>query len=73
MSALKITERPTDYLCQPNAWAWLPLDLGATAAYWLGLKKTAIELGEKALAFDPSDERLKSNLNYYMGEQQAFP
>ena len=73
MSALKITERPTDYLCQPNAWAWLPFDLAATAAYWLGLKNTAIELGEKALEFIPDDSRLQRNLNYYMGEQQAFP
>jgi hypothetical protein len=73
MSALKITERPTDYLCQPDAWAWLPFDLAATAAYWLGLKNTAIELGEKALEFIPDDSRLQRNLNYYMGEQQAFP
>ena len=65
MSALKITERPQDYLCRSDAWTWLPLDLAATAAYWLGIKSTAIELGEKALSFIPDDPRLQRNLGFY--------
>jgi tetratricopeptide (TPR) repeat protein len=65
MSALKITERPTDYLCQPEAWSWLPFDLAATAAYWLGLQNFAIELGEKAIALNPNDERLLRNMGFY--------
>ena len=68
MSALKITERPTDYLCQPESWTWLPFDLAATAAYWLGLKNFAVELGEKALALNPDDERLLRNMKFYIGE-----
>ena len=66
MSALEITERPTDYLCQPESWSWLPFDLAATAAYWLGLKNSAIELGEKALALNPKDARLLRNMDFYV-------
>lgn len=72
INALKITERPTDYLCQPESWTWLPFDLAATAAYWLGLKNTSIEFGKKALALNPDDERLLRNMEFYIGEQKAF-
>ena len=72
-TALRITQRTADYLTEPRCWSWLPYDRTATAAYWLGLKNTAIELGEKALALLPGDERLLRNMEFYKGEQQAFP
>jgi tetratricopeptide (TPR) repeat protein len=63
--ALAITEKPLDYLCEAEAWGWLPHDLAAISAYHLGLTDEAFEHGATAVALNPSDERLQSNLSWY--------
>jgi len=63
--ALKIQERPLEYLCEEVAWGWLPYDLAAVSAFNLGLKEKAIEYGSIATKINPEDERLIKNLEWY--------
>jgi hypothetical protein len=66
--ALKIQEKPLDYLCEEFAWGALPHDLAAISAYHLGNKKAAALHGERALKLSPEDERLARNLDWYKSE-----
>jgi tetratricopeptide (TPR) repeat protein len=63
--ALAITERPTDYFCEAEAWNWYPYDLAAISNYHLGNMKQAREYGVEALSRNPQDERLQANLEWY--------
>ena len=63
--ALLIQEKPLDYLCEAEAWGWLPYDLGAIAAYHLGDTDKAFEYGATAVSLAPQDERLRNNLDWY--------
>lgn len=65
LDAIKITEKPMDYLCEEFAWNELPYDLAAISAYNLGFKEEAVEYGEKALELNSTDERLATNLAWY--------
>jgi tetratricopeptide (TPR) repeat protein len=61
-SALNITEKPLDYLCEEHAWGALPWDLYSLACYHLGEPEEAAQAVRKALEYDPSDLRLLGNL-----------
>jgi tetratricopeptide (TPR) repeat protein len=63
--ALRITEKPMDYLCEADAWGWLPHDLMAISCHHLGDTDEAFFHGSAALALNPTDERLQSNLTWY--------
>jgi tetratricopeptide (TPR) repeat protein len=63
--ALRITEKPMDYLCEADAWGWLPHDLMAIACHHLGDTDEAFFHGSEALALNPKDERLQANLTWY--------
>jgi glycosyltransferase involved in cell wall biosynthesis len=65
LDAIKITEKPLDYLCEEFAWGSLPYDLAAISAHNLGFKEESIKYGEIALQLSPLDTRLFNNLNYY--------
>jgi glycosyltransferase involved in cell wall biosynthesis len=65
LDALRIEEKPLDYLCEAFAWNELPYDLGAISAYKLGFKDVAVSLGERAVELNPADPRLASNLVFY--------
>ena len=64
-SALAITEKPLDYLCEADAWGWLPHDLMAIACYHLGDIDEAWFYGSQALELNPTDQRLKANIVHY--------
>ena len=64
-TALLVKEKPLDYLCEAEAWGWLPYDLGAVAAHHLGLRVKAYDYGMQALELNPGDERLRNNLSFY--------
>ena len=64
-SALAITTKPLDYLCEAKAWGWLPHDLMAIACHHLGDSDEAFFHGSQAVALNPTDERLKTNLSHY--------
>lgn len=61
-TALAITEKPLDYLCEADAWGFAPHDFAAIAAYRLGQFGTAVHHAQKALEASPEDERLVRNL-----------
>lgn len=64
-SALKIKEKPLDYLCEEFAWGALPWDLAAISAYNMHDHASAVAYGHKAVQANPNDERLKKNLEHY--------
>jgi glycosyltransferase involved in cell wall biosynthesis len=63
--ALTIVNRGATYISQGECWGSLPHDLAALACWNLGLYEAALSHGEAALAAEPENERLKSNLNFY--------
>jgi glycosyltransferase involved in cell wall biosynthesis len=66
-AALKVKEKPLDYLCENFAWGPLPFDLAALSAFYLEKYSEAVDFGKKALELEPSDERLQKNLDCYRG------
>jgi tetratricopeptide (TPR) repeat protein len=63
--AMAVTEKPTDYFCEAEAWNWHPYDLAAISNYHLGDIDKAWEYGAEALSRSPQDERLQANLTWY--------
>ena len=64
-TALGIRTKPLDYLCEADAWGWLPYDLAALACWHLGSKAAARFYGEQACRLAPTDSRLRTNLEWY--------
>lgn len=65
LDALKIENKPLDFLCEDFAWGWLPYDLAAISYYHLKDYKNAAKYGNKALSLNSDSDRLKTNLAYY--------
>jgi glycosyltransferase involved in cell wall biosynthesis len=63
--ALSITVKPLDYLCEADAWGWLPHDLMAISCHHLGDSDEAFQHGATACALNPTDARLQANLSFY--------
>jgi tetratricopeptide (TPR) repeat protein len=61
-NTLAIKERPASYICEPAAWNWEPYDLASLGAWNIGLKEESLVLANQALELNPSDGRLKSNV-----------
>lgn len=66
LDAIKIADKPLDYLCEEFAWGELPYDLAAISAYNLGFKEEAIKYGKIASDLKPEDSRLSTNLGHYL-------
>lgn len=64
-SALEIGEKPLDYLCEADAWGWLPWDLMAISSWNLGNYEDAKFYGKSAIACNPGDQRLRANMEFY--------
>jgi glycosyltransferase involved in cell wall biosynthesis len=65
LDALKIKDKPLDYLCEDFAWGALPHDLAAISAYNLKMYKEAVEHGTVAVELEPTNSRLVTNLEFY--------
>lgn len=65
IEAVRITEKPLDYLCEEFAWGSLPYDLAALSAWNLGFTEEAVLYGKQAVELDPTNERLARNLQFY--------
>lgn len=63
--ALKIEERPLDYISEAFAWGSTAHDLAAISAYNLGYYQEARYHGMEALKISPYDDRLVDNLKLY--------
>ena len=64
-AALKIKERPLEYLTEEHAWGTLLHDIAGIAAYQLGYYHEAKYHGLQAVKMDPYDARLVDNLRHY--------
>ena len=65
LEALKITEKPLDYLCEDFAWKDLPHDLASVSAWNLGKIQEAIDQVILAINYNPKNTRLVKNLEFY--------
>lgn len=66
LDALEFKDRPLEYLTDEDSWGYAAHDFAAISAYNLRLYSEAIYHGEKALQIEPENERLGSNLNFYL-------
>lgn len=62
--ALKIVDKPLEYICEAQAWGSVPHDMAAISAFRLGLYKEAFMHAVTALSFAPDDLRLQNNLEF---------
>jgi len=69
--AIRITDKPLDYLCEVFAWSEVPYDLIAVSEFNLGNHKAALIYGEIAAEMNKSDERLQRNLRFYKEKLNA--
>ena len=67
---LAVTQKRDGFTQDPRAWSATVYDIGALAAYNLGLHGQALTWGQQALSMSPDDVRLKKNLEFY---QEAAP
>lgn len=67
VAAISIEEQPLDYACEAFAWGDLPFDLAAISAHHLGKQEESVRYGLRAVDINPSDDRLKKNLEFYLG------
>lgn len=65
IGALRITQRPLEYLTEAEAWGPLPHDLAAIAAYNMGYFHEARYHGMEAIKLSPYDDRLTTNYKFY--------
>lgn len=65
MAALRIQDRPLEYLTEAFAWGDLPHDLAAIAAYHMKYFHEAKHHGMEALKLSPYDDRLIGNYKFY--------
>lgn len=63
--ALRIKERPLEYLTEDFAWGPIPHDLAAIAAYRLGYFQQAKHHGMEAVKLSPYEDRLVDNYRWY--------
>jgi len=64
-NAINIKIKPLDYLCEAEAWGWLPWDLAAVASWNMGQKDAALLYGREALRRNEGDARLQKNVEWY--------
>lgn len=60
--AVAIVEKPLDYICEADAWGYLPHDLLAIAAWNIGLRHESLRHAKIALEISPYDQRLRQNV-----------
>lgn len=65
-SALAIKNKALVYTMDPSVWTEKPHDLAAISAWNLGLVAEAVKHGTNAVNLAPDDQRLKTNLEYYL-------
>jgi hypothetical protein len=64
-AALRIKQRPLEYLTEASAWGSLPHDLAAVAAFNMGYFHEARYHGMEAMKLSPYDYRLVTNYKFY--------
>lgn len=62
--ALAIKEKPLEYLCEEEAWGWLPYDLASISSWHLGFLEDSLNYELEAIKHIPNDQRIKDNLAF---------
>ena len=65
-NGIEKTRRTGSYLDDPHCWGFRLFDLGAIASWHLNVMDRAVDWGRKALDFDPDNQRLKNNLDFFV-------
>lgn len=71
-NGIEKTHRTGSYLDDANCWGFRLYDLGAIASWRLNAMDRAVEWGRRALEFDPNNQRLKDNLNFFIGHRDSL-
>jgi hypothetical protein len=66
INGIEKTHRTGSYLDDGGCWGFRLFDLGAIASWKLNVMDRAVEWGQKAFELDPSNERLKNNLDFFV-------
>jgi tetratricopeptide (TPR) repeat protein len=69
-NGIEKTHRTGSYLDDSHCWGFRLFDLGAIAAWHLNAMDRAVDWGQKALALDPNNQRLKNNLDFFIHRQE---
>jgi glycosyltransferase involved in cell wall biosynthesis len=64
------THRTGSYLDDGHCWGFRLFDLGAIASWHLNAMDRAVEWGQKAIEFDPANQRLKNNLEFFIRRRE---
>lgn len=67
-AGIKVDRKEAVYTMDPSVWGYKPYDLAAISAYNLAQYNKAVEYGAKACEISPDDNRLQSNLTYYLAK-----
>lgn len=68
-SLFSITQKSLSYITNPDCFGSLPYDLKSICCYYLKQPLKAIEFAKKALEIEPNNQRIKSNLKYFLKAQ----
>jgi glycosyltransferase involved in cell wall biosynthesis len=73
-NGIEKTRRTGSYLDDAHSWGFRLFDLGAMACWHLNAMDRAVEWGQKALelATDDQRQRLKSNLDFFIGRREEL-
>jgi glycosyltransferase involved in cell wall biosynthesis len=63
--ALKIKEKPLEYLCEAEAWGALPYDLHSISAWHIGAVDTALDSAISAYQIS-GEERIEKNIQFFL-------
>lgn len=65
-SGITTTHHTGSYLDDSNSWGYRLYDLAAIAAWRLDALDLAVKWGQQALELDPTNQRLKNNLDFFI-------
>lgn len=68
-NGIEKTRRTGSYLDDASCWGFRLYDLGAIASWHLNAMDRAVEWGQLALQLDPGNQRLKTNLDFFVRQR----
>ncbi|RAZ89359.1 glycosyl transferase family 2 [Mesorhizobium hawassense] len=71
-NGIENARRTGSYLDDPSCWGFRLHDLGAIASWHLNAMDRAVEWARKALELDQNNQRLKNNLNFFVGRREEM-
>lgn len=65
-NGIEKTHRTNSYLDDSHCWGFRLFDLGAIGAWHVNVMDKAVDWGQKAVELDPGNQRLRTNLDYFI-------